>query len=108
MSTRETSAGAHSQSLAPRYGSTRDNLPQSFETWCSAALEPQVSPPLTHGSWSATLAGSPGPFIRAPLERGEIAQALIDVCAVTAAFLFALLTALGIVFAIFVLLFVKL
>lgn len=47
-------------------------------------------------------------LVSSPFKRSEILQTLIDVGAVLAGFLLALITGLGIAFAIFVLLFVQL
>lgn len=99
------SLGGNDNSWAPLHrGSASDNLPQ-FKTYASAAYDLDA---INHVGLPNLALGERPLSLRPAFERGEFLQALIDVCAVTAAFLLALVTALGIVFAVFVLLFVKL
>jgi len=77
LSTRETSAGAHSQSLAPHNGHVTQPV---FKTYASAAFD-----------YPASL----------PLERSEFKQALIDVFLLISAVLFICITAASLPFAIF-------
>lgn len=64
--------------------------PRNYKTQCSAAFDPEPV------------------FLDPPLPTSQFLQALLDVGALLAAFLLVTATGLGIAFAVFVLLFVKL